>query len=172
MRWVLAPRVRVVLVAVGLLLALDGGRSLWAQGMIWDHASNWDEEDVRALVAYLRAIPPIRPADPASEPPRARRLPDLHVLGCQQHRPGVPIARARRVAPLAERDHATTGPRRRTQRLAERAPRARRSADDSDRNPYFRSSGLLRCTLVTHGARSARYGGLDGPASSGRADRW
>ena len=24
--------------------------------MIWDHASNWDEEDVRALIAYLRAI--------------------------------------------------------------------------------------------------------------------
>jgi hypothetical protein len=69
MRWVLAPRVRVVLVAVGLLLALDGGRSLWAQGMIWDHASNWDEEDVRALVAYLRAIPPIRRPIPPASPP-------------------------------------------------------------------------------------------------------
>ena len=36
------------------------GRALHWQGMIWDHASNWDEEDVRALVAYLRSMPPVR----------------------------------------------------------------------------------------------------------------
>jgi mono/diheme cytochrome c family protein len=28
------------------------GRMLHWQGMIWDHASNWDEEDVRALITY------------------------------------------------------------------------------------------------------------------------
>jgi len=35
------------------------GRTLHWQGMIWDHASNWDEEDIRALVAYLRMLPPV-----------------------------------------------------------------------------------------------------------------
>jgi len=36
----------------------DGYVLHW-QGMIWDHASNWDEEDIRALVVYLRAMPPV-----------------------------------------------------------------------------------------------------------------
>jgi mono/diheme cytochrome c family protein len=34
-------------------------RVLHWQGMIWDHASNWDEEDVRSIVAYLRVLPPV-----------------------------------------------------------------------------------------------------------------
>ena len=45
------------------------GRVLHWQGMIWDHASNWDEEDVRALIAYLRAMPPVRRAISAARPP-------------------------------------------------------------------------------------------------------
>jgi mono/diheme cytochrome c family protein len=45
------------------------GRVLHWQGMIWDHASNWDEEDVRALMAYLRAMPPIRRAISPARPP-------------------------------------------------------------------------------------------------------
>jgi mono/diheme cytochrome c family protein len=45
------------------------GRALHWQGMIWDHASNWDEEDVRALIAYLRAMPPIRRVIPSASPP-------------------------------------------------------------------------------------------------------
>lgn len=45
------------------------GRALHWQGMIWDHASNWDEEDIRAVIAYLRAIPPVRHVVPASRPP-------------------------------------------------------------------------------------------------------
>jgi nicotinate dehydrogenase subunit B len=45
------------------------GRALHWQGMIWDHASNWDEEDIRALVAYLRKIPPVRHAVPPTRPP-------------------------------------------------------------------------------------------------------
>jgi mono/diheme cytochrome c family protein len=45
------------------------GRALHWQGMIWDHASNWDEEDVRSLVAYLRAIPPVVNSVPAARPP-------------------------------------------------------------------------------------------------------
>ena len=45
------------------------GRVLHWQGMIWDHASNWDEEDIRALVTYLRRIPPVRHAIPPARPP-------------------------------------------------------------------------------------------------------
>jgi mono/diheme cytochrome c family protein len=45
------------------------GRVLHWQGMIWDHASNWDEEDIRSIVTYLRLIPPVRRAVPAARPP-------------------------------------------------------------------------------------------------------
>ncbi len=47
------------------------GRALHWQGMIWDHLSNLDEEDVRALVAYLRALPPVKRQVPAARPPAA-----------------------------------------------------------------------------------------------------
>ena len=45
------------------------GRMLHWQGMIWDHLSNLDEEDVRALVAYLRTLPPVRRQIPPARPP-------------------------------------------------------------------------------------------------------
>jgi mono/diheme cytochrome c family protein len=45
------------------------GRTLHWQGMIWDHASNWDEEDVRSIVSYLRRIPPVRHAIPPARSP-------------------------------------------------------------------------------------------------------
>jgi mono/diheme cytochrome c family protein len=45
------------------------GRVLHWQGMIWDHASNWDEEDVRALITYLRTMPPVRRAIPPARAP-------------------------------------------------------------------------------------------------------
>ena len=54
------------------------GRMLHWQGMIWDHASNWDEEDLRALVAYLRVLPPCSvPFRQPDRPPRmiARSIP-------------------------------------------------------------------------------------------------
>jgi len=47
------------------------GRALHWQAMIWDHASNWDEEDVRAMIAFLRALPPMRRVIPAPRPPAA-----------------------------------------------------------------------------------------------------
>jgi mono/diheme cytochrome c family protein len=47
------------------------GRTLHWQGMIWDHASNWDEEDIRALVAYLRMLPPVTRQIPPARPPAA-----------------------------------------------------------------------------------------------------
>jgi mono/diheme cytochrome c family protein len=51
-------------------IARDGRVMHW-QAMIWDHASNWDEEDVRALIAFLRALPPVRRAVPPPRPPSA-----------------------------------------------------------------------------------------------------
>jgi hypothetical protein len=45
------------------------GRTLHWQGMIWDHASNWDEEDIHALVAYLRMLPPVARQIPPARPP-------------------------------------------------------------------------------------------------------
>ncbi len=39
-------------------MSRDGSPLHW-QGMIWDHASNWDEEDLRAIITYLRALPPV-----------------------------------------------------------------------------------------------------------------
>lgn len=45
------------------------GRMLHWQGMIWDHLSNLDEEDVRALVAYLRTLPAVRRQIPPARPP-------------------------------------------------------------------------------------------------------
>jgi mono/diheme cytochrome c family protein len=47
------------------------GRTLHWQGMIWDHASNWDEEDIRSIIAYLRRIPPVRHPVPSARPPSA-----------------------------------------------------------------------------------------------------
>ena len=45
------------------------GQALHWQGMIWDHLSNLDEEDVRSVVAYLRTLPPVVKEIPASRPP-------------------------------------------------------------------------------------------------------
>lgn len=45
------------------------GRQLHWQGMTWDLLSNLDEEDVRAVIAYLRTLPPVRKAVPSARPP-------------------------------------------------------------------------------------------------------
>lgn len=47
------------------------GRPLHWQGMTWDLLSNLDEEDVRAVVAYLRTLPPVKKAIPPPRPPAA-----------------------------------------------------------------------------------------------------
>jgi len=47
------------------------GRPLYWQGMPWDHFSNWDEEDIRSLVAYLREMPPVAEKVPPYRPPAA-----------------------------------------------------------------------------------------------------
>jgi hypothetical protein len=36
------------------------------QASIWDHASNWDEEDVRALIAFLRVLLSVRRSNTAT----------------------------------------------------------------------------------------------------------
>ena len=45
------------------------GRPLHWQGMTWDFSSNWDEEDIRSLVAFLRTLPAIANAVSHPFPP-------------------------------------------------------------------------------------------------------
>ncbi|MBF8284642.1 MAG: Cytochrome c, class I [Anaerolineales bacterium] len=45
------------------------GRQLHWQGMTWDHFANFDEEDVRAVIAYLRILPPVEHEIPIYSPP-------------------------------------------------------------------------------------------------------
>jgi hypothetical protein len=39
--------------------------------MTWDQLSNLDEEDLRAIVAYVRLLPPVNRAVPLPHPPAA-----------------------------------------------------------------------------------------------------
>jgi cytochrome c553 len=66
------------------------GYQLHWQGMTWDHASNWDEEDIRALIAYLRAMPPVSIKVPVDRVPAADDCEvytfwtsESHVAGCR-----------------------------------------------------------------------------------------
>ena len=47
------------------------GYALHWQGMTWDHLSNWEEEDLRAIIAYLHTLPPVKNRTPADRPPAA-----------------------------------------------------------------------------------------------------
>jgi mono/diheme cytochrome c family protein len=47
------------------------GYALHWQGMTWDHLSNLDEEDLRAIVAYLHTLPPVKNKVLADRPPAA-----------------------------------------------------------------------------------------------------
>lgn len=51
-------------------IGTDGRRMHW-QAMPWDIVSNWSEEDLRAMLAYFRAIPAVRGAVPGPRPPRS-----------------------------------------------------------------------------------------------------
>lgn len=46
------------------------GRALHWQAMPWDIFSHWSEEDRLAIIAYLRALPPVDGRVPAPRPPR------------------------------------------------------------------------------------------------------
>ena len=45
------------------------GRQLHWQGMTWDQFSNLDEEDLRAIIAYVRLLPPVDRTVPLPRPP-------------------------------------------------------------------------------------------------------
>ena len=45
------------------------GRQLHWQGMTWDQLSNLDEEDLRAIIAYVRVLPPVNRSVPRARPP-------------------------------------------------------------------------------------------------------
>jgi mono/diheme cytochrome c family protein len=47
------------------------GRQLHWQGMTWDQFSNLDEEDLRAIIAYVRLLPPVNRIVPPARPPAA-----------------------------------------------------------------------------------------------------
>ena len=47
------------------------GRPLHWQAMIWDHISNYSVEDQHALLAYVRALPPVDRRLPSAAPPGA-----------------------------------------------------------------------------------------------------
>jgi mono/diheme cytochrome c family protein len=47
------------------------GRQLHWQGMTWDQLSNLDEEDLRAIVTYVRLLPPVADVVPPPRPPAA-----------------------------------------------------------------------------------------------------
>ena len=47
------------------------GRQLHWQGMTWDQFSNLDEEDLRAIVAYVRLLPPVNRTVPIPRLPAA-----------------------------------------------------------------------------------------------------
>jgi cytochrome c553 len=46
------------------------GRAMHWQAMPWDILSHWSEEDLRAMIAYLRALPPVSGRPPAPRGPR------------------------------------------------------------------------------------------------------
>ena len=64
------------------------GRPLHWQGMIWDHASNLDEEDVRALIAYLRTLPPVAREVPPFRPPDGRDCERATIYLVEDRTPG------------------------------------------------------------------------------------
>jgi mono/diheme cytochrome c family protein len=47
------------------------GRQLHWQGMTWDQFSNLEEEDLRAIIAYVRLLPPVNRIVPVPRPPAA-----------------------------------------------------------------------------------------------------
>lgn len=56
------------------------GRPLYWQAMPWDHFANLDEEDVRSLAVYLKAIPPVNQAVPLPLPSAPGDCQELNVF--------------------------------------------------------------------------------------------
>lgn len=65
------------------------GRPLHWQAMMWDHISNYSLEDQHALLAYLRALPPVDRASPPPVSPGASDCPgDTFWIGVSNADPG------------------------------------------------------------------------------------
>ncbi len=64
------------------------GRTLYWQAMPWDHLSNLDEEDVRAVIAYLRTLPPVNRQIPNVQPPGPNDCPVLTIWIDTDLKPG------------------------------------------------------------------------------------
>ena len=64
------------------------GRPLHWQGMVWDHASNLDEEDLHALIAFLRTLPPVERAVPPFRPPDGRDCEKATIWLVENRTPG------------------------------------------------------------------------------------
>ena len=65
----------------------DGYQLHW-QGMTWDHASNWDEEDLRAVIGFLRTMPAVRNKVPADRPPAPDDCDVYTFWVSESHEPG------------------------------------------------------------------------------------
>ncbi len=64
------------------------GRPLHWQGMVWDHASNLDEEDVRSLIEYLRTLPPVEREVPSFRHPDGSDCERATIYLVEDRRPG------------------------------------------------------------------------------------
>ena len=56
--------------------------------MTWDHASNWDEEDLRAVIAFLRTMPAVKNRVPADRAPAADDCAVYTFWTSESHEPG------------------------------------------------------------------------------------
>lgn len=64
------------------------GRQLHWQGMTWDQLSNLDEEDLRAIIAYVRLLPPVNRIVPPARPPAADDCETYTFYLVKNERPG------------------------------------------------------------------------------------
>ena len=64
------------------------GRQLHWQGMTWDQLSNLDEADLRAVIAYVRLLPPINRVVPIARPPAADDCETYTVYLSKSDQPG------------------------------------------------------------------------------------
>jgi len=64
------------------------GNALHWQGMIWDHLSNLDEEDVRSLIVYLRNMPAIENSVPEPTAPSPDDCVEYTFFLVEDDRPG------------------------------------------------------------------------------------
>lgn len=64
------------------------GRPLHWQGMVWDHASNLDEEDVRSVIAFLRTLPPVEREVPPFHHPEGTDCKEATIWLVENRAPG------------------------------------------------------------------------------------